>query len=47
MNFEVKVEGTVRTGADNTGFRVSLLVGGHLADICGQVGTTLVPGCLS
>ena len=29
--------GQVRTGADNSGFWVSLLVGGHLADTCGQV----------
>ena len=39
--------GQVRTGADNSGSCVSFLVDGHLVDRCGQVQTTLVPGCHS
>ena len=38
--------GQVRTGADNSGSWVSLLVGGRLADRCGQVRTSLVTGYL-
>ena len=37
----------MRTGADNYGSWVSLYVGGHSEDRCGQVWTTLVPGFLS
>ena len=39
--------GQVRTVADNSGYWVSLEVGGHLADRCEQVWTILVTGCLS
>ena len=35
----------MRTGADNSGSWLSFLVDGHLADRCGQVRTSLVPGC--
>ena len=38
--------GQVRTGADKSGSWVSILVGRHLADMCGQVRTSLVPGFL-